>query len=129
MTGTAVPVGDRGAVVVGAATLLIGVALLAWPERTGRLLAIDDPSAARVVGALDLALVPGLVLGPRRSLWLLGRAALNMGIAAHVLTAQRRTRRYRRAAEVAAVLAAATIGDSSTAYRSLRAAHQAASTS
>lgn len=121
MTRPAASPGDRAAVVVGAATLLIGGALLSRPEKVGRLLAIDDPSAARAVGALDLALVPGLVLGPRRPLWLLGRAALNIGIAAHVLRAQRHTGRYGRAVKVAAVMAAATVGDSSTVYRSLRA--------
>ena len=113
--------GDRPALVIGAATLLIGGALVARPEKVGRWLAVDSPSAARVVGALDLALVPGLLLGPRRPLWLLGRAALNLGIAAHVLTEQRHTGRYGRAVQVSAVMVAATVGDVRTAYQALRA--------
>ena len=118
MTGP-VASGDRAAMVVGAATLLIGGALMARPDRVGRLLAVDNPSAARVIGALDLALVPGLVLGPRRPLWLFGRGALNLGIAAHVLRAQRNTGRFGCAVTVAGVMVAATVGDSRTAYRSL----------
>ena len=113
--------GEAAAVLVGAATLAIGGALVALPGRAGRVLAVDGPTAARVVGALDLALVPGLLLGPRRPLWLLGRAALNIGIAAHVLRTQRHTSRYRRAGAVSALLAVATVADSRTVLQAVRA--------
>lgn len=111
---------DRAAMAVGAATLGIGAALLAWPARCGRWLALDDPSSARAVGLLDLLLVPGLLLGPRRPMWLIGRVGLNAVIAGHVLRSQRHTGRFSRAATVAALLATASVGDGRVALRHIR---------
>ncbi|MEO7449172.1 MAG: hypothetical protein ABI336_12940 [Humibacillus sp.] len=62
--------------------------------------------AARVIGALDLALVPGLLGGRPRWPWLAARAAAN------VLTATTLLRTSApRVVPVAAVLSALTIGD------------------
>lgn len=115
--------GDRAAVVVGVATLAIGGALVARPARFGRLLALDEPRVARLVGALDLALVPGLVLGPRRAPWLAGRVALNLAIAGYAVQAQRHTGRSSRALAAAALMVGVSIGDGSALRAVLRSGH------
>ncbi|OIJ28133.1 hypothetical protein [Nocardioides luteus] len=74
----------RSAAVVGMATLPIGAAILLAPERVGRALRLGDhPVALRVIGAADLALVPGLLAGRRRLPWMAARAGLNVAIAAY----------------------------------------------
>ena len=74
----------RSAAVVGMATLPIGAAILLAPERVGRSLELGDhPVALRVIGAADLALVPGLLAGRRRLPWMVARAGLNVAIAAY----------------------------------------------
>jgi len=66
------------------ATLPIGAAILLEPERVGRALELGDhPVALRVIGAADLALVPGLLAGRRRLPWMVARAGLNVAIAAY----------------------------------------------
>lgn len=74
----------RSAAVVGLATLPIGAAILLKPEWVGRSLKLGDhPAALRVIGAADLALVPGLLAGRRRLPWMVARAGLNVAIAAY----------------------------------------------
>ncbi|WP_328530814.1 hypothetical protein OG984_06670 [Nocardioides sp. NBC_00368] len=74
----------RSAAVVGMATLPIGAAILLKPEWVGRTLKLGDhPVALRVIGAADLALVPGLLNGRRRLPWMAARAGLNVAIAAY----------------------------------------------
>ncbi|MER7556112.1 hypothetical protein ABTZ46_04170 [Nocardioides sp. NPDC126508] len=74
----------RSAAVVGMATLPIGAAILLAPERVGRTLKLGDhPAALRLIGAADLALVPGLLAGRRRLPWMAARAGLNVAIAAY----------------------------------------------
>ncbi|NGN94929.1 hypothetical protein G5C66_19595 [Nocardioides sp. KC13] len=74
----------RSAAVVGMATLPIGAAILFKPEWVGRTLKLGDhPTALRVIGAADLALVPGLLAGRRRLPWMVARAGLNVAIAAY----------------------------------------------
>ncbi len=68
----------------GLATVVIGSALLAAPRRVGALSGIDDPSTARRIGLVDLALAPGLLLGKPRWPWLAARAVANVGTAAVV---------------------------------------------
>ena len=75
----------QAAATVGWATTLMGGALLLAPRRAAFLLQLPDPRGARVVGLLDLALVPGLVAGCPRWPWMAGRALLNLGIAGYVL--------------------------------------------
>ncbi len=71
--------------VAGWVTLAIGALLLAAPERvTGPLGLEGQEPAMRAIGASDLALVPGLLLGNPRWPWALGRAALNVVDAAYL---------------------------------------------
>ena len=97
----------RSASGVGWATLPIGLVLVAAPGRVGRLLALGDhPAALRTIGALDLALVPGLVAGRPRRPWLLARVALNLGIAAYCVRLVHGERSTGAMVGVAAMLAA-----------------------
>lgn len=77
--------GRQAAGTVGAATLLIGGALVIAPERLGPLVGLPSPASTRVVGVLDLALVPGLLAGRPRWPWLAASAALNVATAAYTL--------------------------------------------
>jgi hypothetical protein len=66
------------------ATLPIGAAILLKPDWVGKALKLGDhPAALRVIGAADLALVPGLLAGRRRLPWMVARAGLNVAIAAY----------------------------------------------
>lgn len=66
----------RAAVTVGSATFLIGGALLTAPRVFGPLIGLSSPAGTRVVGALDLVLVPGLLMASPRWPWLAARAGL-----------------------------------------------------
>ena len=69
---------------VGCVTLAAGVALVAAPGRVGAAVGLTGRDAElRAVGAADLALVPGLLLGRPRWPWMAGRAALNLAQAAY----------------------------------------------
>jgi hypothetical protein len=113
---------QRSATRVGLITLPIGIALLASPSRAGRLLSTGDHSASlRTIGALDLALVPGLLAGRQRWQWMTARAGLNLVIAAYCLRLVRRERAA--GAKIGAVaMVAATVADSRT-IAALRRAH------
>ena len=52
----------------------------------------DHSRALRVIGATDLALVPGLVAGRRRWQWMAARAGLNLAIGAYCVRLVRRER-------------------------------------
>lgn len=95
---------------VGVGSFAIGAVLVANPAQ-GRLIAIDYPPAARVIGLLDLCLAPGLVYSTRPRQWLMGRIALNAAIAGYVVFSQRSTGRQARASATAMGLAAVTIVD------------------
>ena len=102
---------QRAAKRVGLITLPVGLALVAAPDRVGRLLRVGErPVALRVIGALDLALVPGLLLDGARWQWLAARAGLNVGIGAYCLRLVRQERAPAAALAVVAMLAA-TIAD------------------
>ncbi|MGH3354073.1 MAG: hypothetical protein ACRDPS_25655 [Nocardioides sp.] len=74
----------RSAAGVGMVTLPIGAAILLGPDRVARALKFGDhPVALRVIGAADLALVPGLLAGRRRLPWMAARAGLNIAIAVY----------------------------------------------
>lgn len=99
---------ERAAVRVGVLTTVIGGVLAAAPGRVGPLIGLTDPWAARLVGLVDLALVPGLLRGRPRWVWLAARAGLNMTIVGYAVVTAGRNRR----AQVAAVaLVAATVSD------------------
>ena len=111
----------RAANRVGLVTLPIGLALVAAPARAGRLLRLSEhPTALRTIGALDLALVPGLVADGGRWQWLAARAGLNTGIAAYCLLLVRRERAPGAVIAAAAMLAA-TVADT----RAVRTLHGA----
>ncbi|MFC7487648.1 hypothetical protein ACOCJ7_16095 [Knoellia sp. CPCC 206453] len=104
----------RSASAVGWVTLPIGLALVAAPARIGRVLALGDhPAALRAIGALDLALVPGLLVGRHRRPWLVARVALNLGIAAYCAGLVRSERSKGAMVGVAAMVAA-SVADSRT---------------
>jgi hypothetical protein len=76
---------ERMPVFVGCVTLATGAALVASPGLlTGRLGLEGQDAAVRAIGASDLVLVPGLLLGRPRWPWMVGRAALNLAIAAYL---------------------------------------------
>jgi hypothetical protein len=78
---------------VGVATLVIGIVLLVAPSKASNLLRLGDhPAALRIIGASDLALVPGLLAGRHRARWMTARAGCNVAIAGYCLSLVRRER-------------------------------------
>jgi hypothetical protein len=75
----------RTAIGVGVLTTGIGGALAVAPEACGTAVGLTDTAGLRTIGVADLALVPGLVRGPRRWPWMVARGALNVGIVAYLL--------------------------------------------
>ena len=72
-------------VFVGCVTLAIGAALAVAPGRAAEALDLDGQQMAlRAIGVSDLLLVPGLLRGSPRWPWMVGRAALNLAIAAYL---------------------------------------------
>jgi hypothetical protein len=105
---------QRSAKGVGIITLPIGIALVAAPSRAGRLLRTGDhPLALRIIGASDLALVPGLLVGRRPWRWMAVRAGLNVMIATYCLWLVRREGTIGAKLGAAAMMAA-TVADSRT---------------
>ena len=77
---------ERMPVFVGCVTLAAGAALATSPRLvTGRLGLDGQDLAVRAIGVSDLVLVPGLLRGRPRWPWMIGRAALNLAIAAYLL--------------------------------------------
>jgi hypothetical protein len=71
------------ATAAGAVTLAVGTALATKPAPTSRLLGLGlSDTAARALGAIDLAVAPKLITGQKRYPWMALRAALNLGIVA-----------------------------------------------
>ena len=112
--------GHRVARIVGVGTAAIGGALVVAPGAAGPPMRLTDPPGARIVGALDLALVPGLLAGRPRWPWMSARAVLNLAIAAYGLRLARKNGRVGQARAVAAALAIATIVDATAAVAMLR---------
>jgi hypothetical protein len=76
---------ERLPVFVGCVTLATGAALAAAPGRvTGPLGLEGQDVAVRAIGVSDLVLVPGLLRGRPRWPWMIGRAALNLAMAAYL---------------------------------------------
>lgn len=98
---------EQAAKRVGMITLPLRLALVTVPVRAGRFLRVGEhPTALRLIGLLDLALVPGLLFDAGRWQWLTARAGLNLGIAAYCLRVVRREQAPGAAVAVAAMLAA-----------------------
>jgi hypothetical protein len=75
---------ERMPAFVGCVTLAAGAALLAAPRLSTKSLGLDgQETAMRLIGASDLVLVPGLLRGEPRWPFMVGRAALNLGVAAY----------------------------------------------
>jgi hypothetical protein len=75
---------ERMPTVVGAITLVAGAALVAAPQLATKPLGLEgQETAMRLIGASDLVLVPGLLRGEPRWPFMVGRAALNLGVAAY----------------------------------------------
>jgi hypothetical protein len=89
--------GEVMANAVGAASGLIGIALLAAPRSAGQPIGIVESRHARLIGAIDLGIAAGLLTRRPRWPWLAGRAAANLPTAALVITAAKSTDRRRRA--------------------------------
>ncbi len=105
----------RAASTVGRVTACVGSLLAAVPERAGPVLGLADRRGARVVGCLDLLLVPGLLRADRQWPWLAARAVLNLPTAAYVLTLARKSgHRATRSRVFALGLVLATVRDSAT---------------
>jgi deazaflavin-dependent oxidoreductase (nitroreductase family) len=90
---------------VGIGSLAIGVALLLWPRRIGRLAGLGV-GETRLIAFGDLAAGPGLIWGRPRRPWLFARAAANLGIVGLLLR-----RRSRPGRAIAVALGAATGAD------------------
>ena len=76
---------ERLPVFVGCVTLAAGTALVAAPGTlTGPLGLEGQDAAVRAIGVSDLVLVPGLLRGRPRWPWMIGRAALNLAVAAYL---------------------------------------------
>jgi hypothetical protein len=76
---------ERLPVFVGCVTLAAGAALVIAPGRLTGSLGLDgQDTAVRAIGVSDLVLVPGLLRGKPRWPWMIGRAALNLALAAYL---------------------------------------------
>lgn len=75
---------DRATDAAGAATLIIGLALVIVPDRAATLLVLDAARGrTRLIGCVDLALAPGLLIDNRhRRSWMIARAGINAILAA-----------------------------------------------
>lgn len=105
---------QRSATRVGLITLPIGIVLMGAPSRASRLLSTRDQTVPlRAIGALDLALVPGLLTGRLRWQWVTARAGLNLVIAAYCLRLARRERATGAMAGAVAMVVA-TVADTRT---------------
>ncbi|HKH11067.1 MAG TPA: hypothetical protein VKA73_07975 [Rubrobacter sp.] len=108
---------------VGLVSLVLGVAMMLDPRGSAALLGwADREGLSRVVGATDLALGAGLLLGRRRARWMLARSLLNaaIGLVYVRVLAEGRPRRGRAGAG-AGLMAALTVFDYSLSRRLRRA--------
>jgi hypothetical protein len=109
----------HAAAFVGAVTTVAGGLLVASPEGVGRRAWIERPTSARILGAVDLALVPGLVAGRPRWPWMAARVAANLGTAAFYERIARRGPARIGPRAVAGTLLALSVADASV-VRTLR---------
>jgi hypothetical protein len=113
---------ERMPAFVGCATLAIGSALVVAPRLVTGPLGLDRQDAAlRAIGASDLVLVPGLLAGRPRWPWMVGRAALNLAVAAYLRGVAPQSTAPARANGAAGVMLALTVVDGATALTLRRA--------
>lgn len=106
---------ERMPAFVGCATLAIGGALVVAPRLATGPLGLDGQNAAlRLIGAADLVLVPGLLTGRPRWPWMVGRAALNLAMAAYLRGVAPQSPAPVRARAGAAALLGLTVVDGAT---------------
>ena len=98
----------RAAILIGCASGAIGAAALAAPQKANRALGLHNDPAMRAIGIADLALVPGLLIGRPRWLWVAARAGLNLTIAAYLIGSRQHGQTPRPLAAVAALIAVTT---------------------
>ena len=85
ISGTGSIIAQRLPVAIGGITLTVGAALAAAPGLVTGPLGLDGQDVAvRAIGVSDLVLVPGLLRGSPRWPWMVGRAALNVALAAYL---------------------------------------------
>ena len=102
---------QRASITVGAITTVAGVALLTAPEKIGPLIGLTSRDDAKLVGTLDLTLVPGLMFGRPRWPWLAARATSNIATAVFVLCRNHDETRRTNAVVFSAMLAVSALGD------------------
>lgn len=97
----------RLATTAGIVTSIAGTALLGAPDRVGPVIGLTEKRDAQLVGALDLALAPGLIWGRPQWPWLTVRAISNLATTGFVLrrAADNPSRRNARVFSGAMVLA------------------------
>jgi hypothetical protein len=101
---------------VGIVTLGIGAALIATPARTSAALGLGrDIRVAWGIGAVDLALAPGLLRGTPRWPWMAARAGFNAVLAGVYAVEARRPAGNDRAVTGLARMVALTVVDGSLA--------------
>ena len=99
------------ATTAGVFTAIAGSALLFAPNRLGPLIGLTARRDVQLVGVLDLALAPGLILGRPQWPWLAARAVSNVATAAFALKRAGRGIKQRNAAVFGAFLVVATVTD------------------
>ncbi|HEV7852697.1 MAG TPA: hypothetical protein VGP27_15290 [Mycobacterium sp.] len=102
----------------GIVTTVAGSALLCAPGRMGPLIGLMSRRDVRLVGALDLALAPGLMFGRPQWPWLAARAVSNVATGLFVFLRAEDGGPVRNARVFSAFLAAATLADLRT-FRAL----------
>ena len=116
------PATERMPAIVGGITLAVGGALLAAPRvATGPLRLTGQETALRIIGAADLSLVPGLLVGRPRWAWMTARAVLDVAQGAALLALAARSDEPARAQGAAATLLGLTVADGLTAVALRRA--------
>ncbi len=106
---------ERMPAFVGWVTLAAGAGLLAAPGAVAGQLGLEgDERALRAIGLSDLVLVPGLLAGRERWPWMVGRAALNLGVAAYLHGVAERSASPDALRAGAAVMAGLTVADGAT---------------
>ena len=106
---------ERTPVFVGAVTTVAGLSLLIAPGPAARFLGLrGQDNSLRLIGLSDLVLVPGLFAGRPRWPWMIGRAALNVAIAAYLESVQAESSEPERTRALAAVLGGLTAVDGIT---------------
>ena len=117
LTSTSQLSAERLSTTVGVVTVFAGCALVGAPNHTGPLIGLSVKRDAQLVGVLDLALSPGLILGRPRWPWMAARAACDLLTAAFALQRAGCGASRRNARAFSAFLVVATLAD----LRALRA--------